>query len=70
MESLRRAAPKRKRPAKPNRPASRRAPVERTRGTLAALVPGAPRGLAIAGDLAALDSLDADELARIARRVR
>jgi hypothetical protein len=84
MESLRRTASKRKRAAKQRRATSavsapkrapvertptERAPVERSRGELAALVPGAPRGLRFTGDVAALDTLDVHELVRIARRV-
>ncbi|MFO0563855.1 MAG: hypothetical protein U0269_37870 [Polyangiales bacterium] len=42
--------------------------VEARHNNLSALVPGAPRELRITGDVAALDSLDADELARLARR--
>jgi hypothetical protein len=60
------SAPKR---APVERTPAERAPVERSRGELAALVPGAPRGLRITGDVAALATLDLNELARIARRV-
>ena len=59
MDSLRRATPKR------NRRAKRREHTNSTDGTpLALVVTGAPRGLVLTGDVAALDSLDVHELAR------
>jgi hypothetical protein len=66
MQPLRQATPRRKRTAK--RAAKRSAHTNSTDGTpLALVVTGAPRGLVLTGDVAALDTLDVAALVRRAK---